>query len=359
VVTLGSPTALGALRRVESWESIWAAAGAETVTVPLLGTGPDLTPAATVSVLRGVAAPEQLAWSRRALVRRLREIEPAAVVCVTTRAHHPALASTAPVVLDLVDSLADSYAQRAAALRGPRAHGYGLLARLHGRVERAVVDRRLVRVVAGHGDAARFGATWIPNVADWPGAPGPPGPDVPFDLVFFGTLAYPPNVEALRQLAQWWPTVSARRPGLRVLVAGARPGAEVTGLCGRHGWSLEPDFAAPMSVCRRARIAVAPLPHAAGVQNKVLEAAAAGLPQIVTTAVARGVGPDFPLLVADDAPTFAAHVEGLLDGPAAAALSARARRHLDAVYRPAAYAPWAAGLLRGTAQPAPQPATVR
>src|SRR6185369_16231898 len=107
----------------------------------------------------------------------------------------------------------------------------------------------------------------------------------PFDMLFFGTLTYPPNVEGLRQLARWWPTLVARRPDVTLLVAGARPGSEVVGLCERHGWALEPDFDSVASLCRRARVAIAPLPFAAGVQTKVLEAAAAEIPQVVTSAV--------------------------------------------------------------------------
>ncbi len=74
----------------------------------------------------------------------------------------------------------------------------------------------------------------------------------------------------------------------------------------------------------RAAVAVAPLDTAHGVQNKVLEAVAAGLPAVVTPAVHEGL-PDAvrpACLVASDAAGFAEAIAQLL------ALSAEKRRAL-------------------------------
>jgi glycosyltransferase involved in cell wall biosynthesis len=63
-----------------------------------------------------------------------------------------------------------------------------------------------------------------------------------------------------------------------------------------------------------AAVFVAPLRFAAGVQNKVLEAMAAGRPVVTKGAIAEGLGatPGRDLLVADEAPAMAARIVDLL-----------------------------------------------
>jgi len=75
---------------------------------------------------------------------------------------------------------------------------------------------------------------------------------------------------------------------------------------------------------------LAPLRFSSGIQNKVLEAMAAGVPVVTTTPAAAGVGPEAPQLmrIADDAEGLAREAAALLADPAAAAtLAARARTH--------------------------------
>jgi glycosyltransferase involved in cell wall biosynthesis len=85
----------------------------------------------------------------------------------------------------------------------------------------------------------------------------------------------------------------------------------------------------------RASVSVAPLRIARGIQNKVLEALAMGLPTVGTTSATQGVegepGRDF--LVSDDAPGFAAAVVQLLQSPdGAAALGQRGRAFVEGTY---------------------------
>jgi glycosyltransferase involved in cell wall biosynthesis len=79
----------------------------------------------------------------------------------------------------------------------------------------------------------------------------------------------------------------------------------------------------------RSAIAIAPIFEARGVQNKVLEAAAAGLPSVVTSAVRAGLPKDVlrACRLADTPADFAAAVIDLL------ALSPDARRALAAEAR--------------------------
>ena len=74
-----------------------------------------------------------------------------------------------------------------------------------------------------------------------------------------------------------------------------------------------------------ARVAVAPLRLARGVQNKVLEAMAMALPVVATPAAAEGIDHRDTLAVADEALAFASAVADLLDGPGDLGTRARAR----------------------------------
>jgi len=82
-------------------------------------------------------------------------------------------------------------------------------------------------------------------------------------------------------------------------------------------------------------VSVAPLRIARGIQNKVLEAMAMGLPVVGTTCATQGVdgmaGRDY--IVSDDATGFARAVSSLLADPdVAAALGSRARSFVEANY---------------------------
>ena len=135
-------------------------------------------------------------------------------------------------------------------------------------------------VTAGWSEARSTGAIWIPNtVPAVPAASITDQRDAPFDLLFFGKLSVLPNVDAMRTLAEIWPRLTEEIPNLSCLLAGADLTQEIRESASTHGWVAEEDFAGFAALCRRARIAVAPLRHANGIQNKVLEAAAADSPK--------------------------------------------------------------------------------
>jgi len=70
----------------------------------------------------------------------------------------------------------------------------------------------------------------------------------------------------------------------------------------------------------RASVAVAPLMIAAGLQNKILEAMASGLPVVATARAVQGLTRDVADAIdtAESAESFAAHVSRLLLNPAVA-----------------------------------------
>src|SRR5262249_25680510 len=110
-------------------------------------------------------------------------------------------------------------------------------------------------------------------------------------VIFCGVMNYPPNAEGAVWLArEVWPRVRQSCPDASLSIVGSFPtravqqladaaaGVVVTG----HVEDLRPYL-------WQAAVGAAPLPTARGVQNKVLEAVAAGLPTVVTPVVLAGV----------------------------------------------------------------------
>ena len=133
------------------------------------------------------------------------------------------------------------------------------------------------------------------------------------DLLFVGNLEYPPNVLAIRELIErTLPRLRRDRPGTTLRVAGKNPPRWLRRMRGDGldvcGWSEE---AAPWY--RAAKVFVAPMPVATGVQNKLLQALASGVPCVATPVAAKPFVAANAPVVAAEAEHFAQEVLHLLD----------------------------------------------
>ena len=140
----------------------------------------------------------------------------------------------------------------------------------------------------------------------------------PHALVFTGVMDYEPNVDAVTWfVAASWPKVRTRFPDAKLWVVGSKPNTAITALDGRDGITVTGRVPETAPWFDRARVAIAPLRLARGVQNKVLEAMSMGLPVVCTPAAAQGLGQvdDSILRVAGDAESFADAVIELLADP--------------------------------------------
>jgi sugar transferase (PEP-CTERM/EpsH1 system associated) len=155
-------------------------------------------------------------------------------------------------------------------------------------------------------------------------------------LVFVGVMDYYPNVEGCLWFAdEILPRVRAAVPEARLTIVGAHPTPEIEALAARPGIEVTGFVDDPRDYLRRAQVSVAPLRIARGIQNKVLEAMAMGLPVVGTTAATQGVdgkaGENY--LVADDAEGQVAAICGLLrDSEATRELGRQARRFVEERY---------------------------
>ena len=158
----------------------------------------------------------------------------------------------------------------------------------------------------------------------------------PNEIVFTGVMDYHPNVDGCVWFArEILPLVRARVPAVRFTIVGSSPTRAVRELAALEGVRVTGFVPDTREHLRRATLAVAPLRIARGIQNKVLEALAMGLPLVGTTQATQGVegvsGRDY--LVADDPAGFAAAIMQLLTEPARAReLGAAGRAFVERQY---------------------------
>ncbi len=169
-------------------------------------------------------------------------------------------------------------------------------------------------------------------------------PKEPGSMVFTGVMDYRPNVDAVVWFCdEILPLVQAEIPRANFTICGSRPVPAVRRLAKRGGVTVTGWVPDARPYLDRAEIFVAPLRMARGVQNKLLEALAMGLPCVASTAAWRGtvVADGEGILAADDPGDFARHlVELLQDGTRRAKMARRARAAAEANY------PWEAQLAR-------------
>ena len=143
----------------------------------------------------------------------------------------------------------------------------------------------------------------------------------PYDIAFVGNMSYHPNIVAAHYLVQeLLPLLKQEDPSIRILIAGARPSASVKKLAG-PGVAVSGYLPDIRSAYQSARIFVAPIFVGSGLQNKILEALAMGIPCVTTSIVAQPIGaPGRIVRQADNAIEMKKHIIQLLsvDQPMAA-----------------------------------------
>lgn len=156
-------------------------------------------------------------------------------------------------------------------------------------------------------------------------------------LTFVGHMGVFHNVDAAERLArEILPRVRQHIPAARLDLVGAEPASRVRALAVEEGVRVLGHVADLNAALNDAAIFVAPLRFAAGIQNKVLEAMAAGLPVVTTSEVNGGLQATDGqhLVVADNDEAIAAAVVALLgDTDASARLGEAGREFVLERYR--------------------------
>ncbi len=120
--------------------------------------------------------------------------------------------------------------------------------------------------------------------------PAEPSAEGPPHLVFTGQMDYFANVDGIVHFARAvFPRLRQRFPALELVIVGRSPSSAVRALAKRPGIRVTGEVPDVRPYLARGRVFVAPLRIALGVQTKVLEAMASGLPAVVSTAVLEGL----------------------------------------------------------------------
>jgi sugar transferase (PEP-CTERM/EpsH1 system associated) len=277
----------------------------------------------------------------RSLARRIEALlqgEPWDLILVhcSSMGRYVAHSSAAPKVMDFTDMDSRKWLDYAASRRGPIAWFYALEGR---KVEREEV--RLARAfdfctTISRAELASLEqlapgaeADWFPNGVDldyFAPSAEPYDPDL---VVFVGRMDYYPNEQAM----QWFtsevlPLLRSRRPQLKLKIVGADPPPNVRRLARLEGVEVTGYVPDVRPHVRRAAVSVAPLMIARGLQNKVLESMAMGVPVVAAARVVDGLAAnaEWPIVTADTATEYLRAVSSLLDQPAERARLARASR---------------------------------
>lgn len=222
-------------------------------------------------------------------------------VFCSAMAQYVDLAGGIPVVLDLVDVDSDKWAQYADSASFPFSAIYKREAHRLQDYERHISEKaacvlvttareaRLVRQIA---PAARVHVVPIGidskhfnEAADRPVASFP-------TIVFVGEMSYYPNEQAVLYFTrQVLPLISDCVPGVRFLIVGRNPSSKVRKLQEIKGVEVTGSVPDVQPYLAQAQVSVAPFKIAAGLQTKILEALASGLPVVATPIALQGLLP--------------------------------------------------------------------
>jgi glycosyltransferase involved in cell wall biosynthesis len=283
------------------------------------------------AALPSLATPLQLAYSHhREAGRRVTQLAASGRFDVAHIEHMRGVALAShvrktPIVYDAVDSIsalfeetvrhAPSVAQRLIA-RLDLGRSRRFEARVPYRVSRVVLtsQREAEAFVALAGEPARERLSVVPNGVDTEYFRPIAGAERR-SVVFTGKLSYHANAAAaIRLVARVMPLVWGRFPETPVILAGKDPPEAVKALACDPRVTVTGYVDDMRTVLAKAAVAVCPLVYGAGIQNKVLEALASGVPTVTTVTAAGALAgtPGEDYIAVNDDREFAQAVIDLL-----------------------------------------------
>jgi sugar transferase (PEP-CTERM/EpsH1 system associated) len=206
-------------------------------------------------------------------------------------------AGSIPMVMDLVDVDSDKWTQYAAFTKFPFSAVYRREGRTLQAYERRVCGRAACVLVSTEREA-QLARRIAPGAHVQVLSNGvdteyfKPAPDASREaaVIFTGDMSYFPNEEAVIYFArQVLPLIRREVTDVRFLIVGRNPGRKVQELAKIEGVEVTGFVPDVRTWLAKARVAVAPFTIAAGIQNKILEAMAFGLPVVATSRAAQGL----------------------------------------------------------------------
>lgn len=256
---------------------------------------------------------------------------------------------TTRVVMDFVDVDSDKWAQYSRNNATPMRWVYRHEARKLLQFERKVAAHVDASIFVSSQEAALFRAL-APESADKVFAVNNGvdhdyfSPDRPYEtpfapkeipLVFTGAMDYWANAQAVLWFSNYvFPRIQTRAPAVHFYIVGGKPPANIKALGARHNVTVTGAVPDIRPYLAHAKVVVAPLRIARGVQNKVLEGMAMAKPVVATSQAADGIDcrRGMELIVAEGEDEFASACLDALNAPEDDPLKARARARVIANY---------------------------
>jgi sugar transferase (PEP-CTERM/EpsH1 system associated) len=202
-----------------------------------------------------------------------------------------------PLILDLIDVDSEKWRQMGASTRAPLGWIYRREARVLGPFESIAARRAAATLVVNDRErtvletiAPGAPVHVVPNGIDAVRFTPPVSPPAEARVVFCGVMDYAPNVDGVLWFVKHvWPRVRDAHAHATLTLVGARPTPAIRALSSDPSIEVTGTVPDVRPYLWGSAVSIAPLLIARGVQNKVLEALAAGLPCVVSAPVFEGV----------------------------------------------------------------------
>ncbi len=134
-------------------------------------------------------------------------------------------------------------------------------------------------------------------------------------IVFSGNMGYSPNIHAIKWFVEnCMSYITASIPNVSLIIAGGNPPREICNMEKRPGITVTGYVESMPAILNQASSAIAPMQSGSGMQFKILEALACGIP-VITTSIGKGsidLDEEDGLFVADDPVRFAGRIIDIL-----------------------------------------------
>ncbi len=257
-----------------------------------------------------------------------------------------------PKILDLVDVDSDKWDQYARHSSRPASWLWRIEGRRLGQYESALVQSFNNTLVCTHAEAQLLRSkapegriSVLENCLDMDYY-RPETVSVPVEiralqpyLIFTGSMDYLPNIDAVQFFCrELLPSIRARVPDVRFVIAGRNPSPQVVRLASDTAVHVTGTVADIRPYLKAAAASVVPMRIARGVQTKILEALAMGVPVVASSAAAAALPEElFSLVAAESEPNLlAARVVSSLLQPPGQKVASRAsvKRYIDTLDLP-------------------------